>query len=127
MQDTNPDMGIRGFSHGFPESHKGFNDGPSAEPPVARNSWEPGSTTPLGSSSPSRTSGLGSSRADDAAPASGVDVAGPLADEVRGDRARVRGAVDVVEGTISCEANGVYEQSMRANRWMNSMWTNRKL
>jgi hypothetical protein len=33
------------------------------------------------------------------APVSGADVAVPPADEVRGDRACVRGAVDVVGGT----------------------------
>jgi hypothetical protein len=89
-------MGIKGFAPDFPEPPEAFCGGPSAEPPVGlellrvwvdglfavKDVW-PQVLTP-----------------DDATLASSIDVTSPPADEVCGDRARMRGAVDVAGGTL---------------------------
>jgi hypothetical protein len=112
-QDTYPDMGIRGFAPGFPEPPEGFCDGPSVEPlvgPELLGAWVDEASRFLFTVEAVWPQVL---MPDDGALVSGVDITGPPTDEVRGDRAHVRGATDVVGGTPGL-ADPLFEGPSRA-------------
>jgi hypothetical protein len=80
-------MGIRGFAPGFPKPPRGFCDSPSVEPlvgPKLLGAWADEASGVLCAVEAFWPWVL---KPDDDALVSGVDIADPPADEVRGDQA----------------------------------------
>jgi hypothetical protein len=98
-RNTYPDMGIRGLVPGLTEPPEAPCDGPSVEPLIgpellrACTDKAPGVLCAIGSVWPRVLI------PDDGALTLGIDVAAPPTDKVRGDQARVHGAVEVVRAT----------------------------
>jgi hypothetical protein len=97
--NTYPDMGIRGLVPGLPEPPEAPCGGPSVEPLIglellrARVDEAPGVLCAIRAIWPRVLI------PDVDALASGIDIAAPPANKVRGDRARVRGTADVIGAT----------------------------